>query len=77
MAANANKESVYTWEGKDKRGKLLKGEIKASGESFIGATLRRQGITVIKIKKQSAFKLPWLSETILRNQYHTKENKFY
>ena len=56
MAANANKESVYTWEGKDKRGKLLKGEIKASGESFVGATLRRQGITVIKIKKQSAFK---------------------
>ena len=56
MAANASKESVYTWEGKDKRGKLLKGEIKASGESFVGATLRRQGITVIKIKKQSAFK---------------------
>ena len=56
MAANASKESLYTWEGKDKRGKLLKGEIKASGESFVGATLRRQGITIIKVKKQSSFK---------------------
>ncbi len=56
MAASATKESLYTWEGKDKRGKLIKGEIRASGESFVSATLRRQGITVIKVKKQSSFK---------------------
>lgn len=56
MATSATKESLYTWEGKDKRGKLVKGEIRAGGESFVSATLRRQGITVIKVKKQSAFK---------------------
>lgn len=56
MATSATKESLYLWEGKDKRGKLIKGEIRASGESFVSATLRRQGITVIKVKKQSSFK---------------------
>jgi len=48
MAANpkATKEVIYTWVGKDKKGKIVKGEMKASGESFVSATLRRQGITV-------------------------------
>lgn len=56
MAASASKDSTYAWEGKDKRGKLVKGEIKANGESFVSATLRRQGITVTRVKKQSSFK---------------------
>lgn len=51
--AKATKEVTYVWEGKDKKGKLIKGEMKASGESFVNATLRRQGITVTKVKKQS------------------------
>jgi type IV pilus assembly protein PilC len=57
MAANikATKEVTYSWEGKDKKGKAVKGEIRATGESFVSATLRRQGITVTKIKKQSSF----------------------
>ena len=57
MAANikATKEVTYSWEGKDKKGKVVKGEIRASGESFVNATLRRQGITVTKVKKQSSF----------------------
>lgn len=55
MAANAKatKEATYSWEGKDKKGKSIKGEMKATGDSFVSATLRRQGITVTKIKKQS------------------------
>ncbi|NOT65248.1 MAG: type II secretion system F family protein [Methylotenera sp.] len=58
MAANAKatKELTYSWEGKDKKGKLIKGEMKATGDSFVNATLRRQGITVTKVKKQSSFK---------------------
>ena len=57
MAANikATKEVTYTWEGKDKKGKKIKGEMRASGEAFVNATLRRQGITVAKVKKQSGF----------------------
>ncbi|MCB4810483.1 type II secretion system F family protein [Methylovorus menthalis] len=56
MAAQASKEVTYAWEGTDKKGKKIKGEIKASGEAFVNATLRRQGITVTKIKKQSGLK---------------------
>jgi len=54
-APKATKEVVYQWEGTDKKGKRIKGEMKASGEAFVSATLRRQGITIIKIKKQSGF----------------------
>ncbi len=51
--AKATKEVTYAWEGKDKKGKVIKGEMKGSGESFVNATLRRQGITVTRVKKQS------------------------
>lgn len=57
MAANlkATKEITYTWEGKDKKGKVVKGEMRASGDTFVKATLRRQGILVTKVKKQNSF----------------------
>ena len=55
MAASATKQITYVWEGKDKKGKVVKGEMRAMGESLVNATLRRQGITVTKVKKQSAF----------------------
>lgn len=58
MAANvkSSKELTYSWEGKDRKGKVVKGEIKATGESYVNATLRRQGITVTKVKKQSGLR---------------------
>lgn len=49
------KEYTFAWEGKDKTGKLVRGEMRAGGEAMIHATLRRQGILVSKVKKQ-AFK---------------------
>jgi type IV pilus assembly protein PilC len=55
MAATVTKQITYNWEGKDKKGKVIKGEMRAAGESFVSATLRRQGITVTKVKKQSGF----------------------
>lgn len=55
MAASASKQITYVWEGKDKKGKVLKGEIRAASEAVVNATLRRQGITVTKVKKQSGF----------------------
>ena len=55
MAASAGKQITYLWEGKDKKGKVIKGEMRAAGDSFVSATLRRQGITVTKVKKQSSF----------------------
>ena len=47
------KESVYAWEGKDKSGKTVRGEIRAGGEAIVNATLRRQGIMVGKVKKKT------------------------
>ena len=44
----------FAWEGKDKSGKLVKGEMRASGENIVTATLRRQGVTNPKVKKQSS-----------------------
>ncbi len=46
------KEFSFAWEGRDKSGKQMKGEIRAKGEAMVNATLRRQGIIVSKIKKQ-------------------------
>ncbi|MEW6313796.1 MAG: type II secretion system F family protein [Pseudomonadota bacterium] len=46
------KEYTFTWEGKDKTGKLVKGEMRAGGEAVVNATLRRQGITVTRVKRQ-------------------------
>ena len=48
-----SKDINYAWEGKDKTGKPVKGEMRASGETIVSASLRRQGINVTKIKKQS------------------------
>jgi len=47
------KDSIYSWEGKDKSGKVVRGEIRAGGEAIVSATLRRQGILVNKVKKKS------------------------
>jgi type IV pilus assembly protein PilC len=50
--AAASKEQVYTWEGKDKAGKTVRGEIRAQGEAIVNVTLRRQGVMVTKVKKK-------------------------
>jgi type IV pilus assembly protein PilC len=46
------KEAVYAWEGKDKSGKTVRGELRAGGEAIVNVTLRRQGIMVTKVKKK-------------------------
>ncbi|MBA5636396.1 type II secretion system F family protein [Duganella sp. LX20W] len=46
------KESIFTWEGKDKTGKTVRGELRAGGEAVVNVTLRRQGIMVTKVKKK-------------------------
>jgi len=46
------KEYTFLWEGKDKGGKLVKGDMRAGGEHVVLAQLRRQGIAVLKVKRQ-------------------------
>ena len=51
-AAKSIKEFVFEWEGKDRNGKIVRGELRAGGEAMVSATLRRQGILVNKVKKR-------------------------
>lgn len=47
----AAKEFAFRWEGKDRTNKIVKGEMRASGENVVKSTLRRQGINVTSVKK--------------------------
>ncbi|NML62613.1 type II secretion system F family protein [Massilia sp. RP-1-19] len=51
-SAGAVKENIYSWEGKDKSGKTVRGELRAGGEAIVNVTLRRQGVMVTKVKKK-------------------------
>lgn len=51
-STRANKEFLFEWEGKDRQGKLQRGELRAGSEAIVGASLRRQGILVTKVKKR-------------------------
>jgi type IV pilus assembly protein PilC len=52
LKREAVKDAIFHWEGRDKTGKSVKGEMRASGETVVTAMLRRQGINVTKVKKQ-------------------------
>ena len=49
----ANKDPIWVWEGKDRNGKSIRGEMRAATETVVNATLRKQGVMVTKTKKQS------------------------
>jgi type IV pilus assembly protein PilC len=48
----AAKEHVFEWEGKDRNGKMVRGEMRAAGENQVLASLRRQGVLPSKVKKR-------------------------
>jgi len=52
LAKPSAKELIFEWEGKDKNGKVVRGEMRAGGESVVNASLRRQGILITKVKKR-------------------------
>lgn len=49
----AQKLQAFTWEGTDKRGARMKGEIRSSNIALVKADLRRQGINASKIRKKA------------------------
>ena len=53
-ATSSVKEVVFEWEGKDRNGKLVRGEIRAAGQNQVEAALRRQGVLPSKIKKRKS-----------------------
>ena len=47
------KEQTFLWEGVDRNNKPARGELRAVSETVATTTLRRQGIRVVKIKRQA------------------------
>ncbi len=53
MAEKALKTSVFTWEGTDKRGAKVKGELSGVNPALVKAQLRKQGINPLKVRKKA------------------------
>ena len=54
MAGQATTQSdlVFLWEGSDKRGKKVKGELRGSDRNLVKVELRRQGIIPTRVRKK-------------------------
>ncbi len=52
MATQATTLVTFVWEGKDKKGGRVKGELQASNEMLLKAELRRRGIFPLKVRKK-------------------------
>ena len=50
--AAVSKSAMFLWQGTDKTGKKVKGEMSGKTDALIKATLRRQGINPTKVKKK-------------------------
>ena len=53
-AAKKPKFDAFIWEGVDKAGKKVRGEMEAASVAFVNATLRRQGINPVKVSRRRA-----------------------
>lgn len=51
-SSRSAEDTLYQWEGKDKTGRLLRGEVRADTESLVKASLRKQGVKVTRIRKR-------------------------
>ncbi|MDU9397320.1 type II secretion system F family protein [Pseudomonas sp. zfem003] len=54
MAEKAIKASVFKWEGTDKKGAKVTGEISGVNPALVKAQLRKQGINPLKVRKKTA-----------------------
>ncbi len=50
--SNSPKDYLFEWEGKDRKGKSVRGELRASSETQVTATLRRQNVVPTRIRKR-------------------------
>ena len=52
LKSASENQAVFVWEGSDKRGARLKGEMRANNMGLVKADLRRQGIKPLKVRKK-------------------------
>ncbi|MBD8603639.1 type II secretion system F family protein [Pseudomonas sp. CFBP 8771] len=53
MASVGRKPTTYVWDGKDRKGSAVAGEMSSTGPALVKAQLRKQGITPGKIRKKT------------------------
>jgi len=53
MAQQVIKQTTFSWEGKDNKGKKVKGETAGANIALVKANLRRQGIVPSRVRKKS------------------------
>src|SRR3989344_1628003 len=54
MAVKAVKNNTFAWEGTNKQGAKIKGEISGQNPALVKAQLRKQGINATEVRKKSA-----------------------
>jgi type IV pilus assembly protein PilC len=52
MAEQALKQDMFVWEGTDRAGKRVKGEMSGASDALVKASLRRQGINPLKVRRK-------------------------
>jgi type IV pilus assembly protein PilC len=52
LRRTAPPEALFEWEARDKSGRIVRGELRAGGEAALKATLRRQGLIVMRARKR-------------------------
>ena len=52
MAQAAVKSVMFVWEGRDRAGRKVKGEMSGTSDALVKAMLRRQGINPLRVKKK-------------------------
>ena len=55
QAQKVVKESDYKWQGTDRKGNKIKGQMSGPGDAFVKLQLRKQGVTPTKVQKQLKF----------------------
>lgn len=50
--SSSTKDHLFEWEGKDRKGKAVRGELRAVNEQQVAANLRRQNVVVTKVRKR-------------------------
>lgn len=53
MAVKAIKNDTFTWEGTDKKGSKIKGEMSGQNQALVKAQLRKQGINPLRVRKKA------------------------
>lgn len=62
MANPAKPDPVFRWDGRDKLGRAVQGELRAASPAAVGIQLKRQGVSVTRVRRQWAWRARRITE---------------